>query len=610
MENSKKRHLSGTVLAGAFAVPAAMSTAQQNVTSANLFTSLYSTASSFFTEKAGESTLNFLVSRIGTCIGVAVVVVGLYKLYKYSLSIGEEKKEGNISEKKEIIEGKNKLDDGQVKKILESVLKEKEKYIKEVIEEKVKKILGPDKVSEETVSKIYSELDLKKFKEANLNLESVTKEDEEENAKKVAVKILKDKIKEVYGKDIENKMSEKIQAVYRGFIVRKKQKEQQIKKVYDENKEFLENFRIKSKQADEFLVDLKKEEGAKKEEVAKKEEEANFVEVSAKVENNTVKVTFKKDKEEKTLNIEKSNEGLKKLEKFVELSKEFMKKTILALYTCGDAQLLKKFEIKKEKVSEFVNFDENINNEKVQVTSERNNDEVIFTFTNGNEKKTLGIQVTKEGYNKLKELIKLARDYHEKKEVVKKEVVKKEVVKKEEVKKEEVKKDEVKKDEVQNNENLEKNNIKDEKSEIFNMFKDKFCKKFENLKDDTNGYLYITKTEGNVIEVKYFGGNRFWPTKYPLSISYDKGKKEFNLKYEWTWACGALSTQKNEMIEKASDAIKGFLEQFSTMYKSATGKDLIFDYNEEEKNIIIYDNSRLKDSTEINNSANYDVDNN
>ena len=180
------------------------------------------------------------------------------------------------------------------------------------------------------------------------------------------------------------------------------------------------------------------------------------------------------------------------------------------------------------------------------------------------------------------------------------------MVKKEEVKKDEVKKDEVKKDEVQNNENLEENNIKDEKSEIFNMFKGKFCKKFENLKDDTNGYLYITKTEDNVIEVVYPG---YWQN-YPLSISYNEGKKEFNLKYTWTRAYGTLSTQKNEMIEKASDAIKGFLEQFSTMYKSATGKDLIFDYNEEEKNIIIYDNSRLKDSTEINNSANYDVDNN
>jgi|GEM_PF-4823663 len=580
MENSKKRHLSGTVLAGAFAVPAAMSTAQQNVTSANLFTSLYSTASNFFTKKAGESTFSFLASRAIACIGITVVVVSLYKLYKYLLSSGEEKKEESISEKIKIIEKKNDpngVKQNTAKKILKDVLEKREKYIKEVIEEKVKEFLKQDEVSKETVNIIYSKLDLKKFEKADLNLGSVIKEDKEENAKNDVVKILKDKIKEVYGKDIENilknKMSKKIQAVYRDFIARKKQKEQQINEVYEKNKEFLENFKITSKQAAKFV------EFSQKKDEAENEEKTDFVEVSAKVENNIIKVTFKKDNEEKTLNIEKSNEGLKRLKKIVELSKESIKREILALYRGYNEQLLKKFEIEKEQVGEFVDFNnKDIENKKVKVTSKSEDDKIIFTFTNEKEEKTLEIPVTNEGYSKLEKLLKLAKEYHKEKE------------------------------KGENNENLEKNNViekKDENLEIFKMFRNKFYEKFGNLKNDTNGYLYITETKDNVIEVVYPG---YWK-KYPLSISYNNEKKEFNLKYKWTWAYGTLGTQEDKMIENASKAINDFLKQFATMYKSATGKDLFFSYNEEKKDIDIFDNKQ-KGSTEINDSANCNVNNN
>ena len=92
-----------------------------------------------------------------------------------------------------------------------------------------------------------------------------------------------------------------------------------------------------------------------------------------------------------------------------------------------------------------------------------------------------------------------------------------------------------------------------------------------------------------------------------MSISYNNEKKEFNLKYKWTWAYGTLGTQEDKMIKNANDAINGFLKQFSTMYKSATTKDLYFCY--EEKDIYTFDNKQ-KGSTEINSSTNYNVNNN
>ena len=62
MENrGRKRKVSGTILAGTFTVPAAMSAVQQNAVSANLITDLPSSVSNFFTKKAGESFLKYTV---------------------------------------------------------------------------------------------------------------------------------------------------------------------------------------------------------------------------------------------------------------------------------------------------------------------------------------------------------------------------------------------------------------------------------------------------------------------------------------------------------------------------------------------------------------------
>ncbi len=64
MENrGRKRKVSGTILAGAFTVPAAMNAVQQNTVNANLFTESVNSVSDFFCEKILEKLFKSYNSR-------------------------------------------------------------------------------------------------------------------------------------------------------------------------------------------------------------------------------------------------------------------------------------------------------------------------------------------------------------------------------------------------------------------------------------------------------------------------------------------------------------------------------------------------------------------
>ena len=84
MENSgRKRKVSGTILAGAFTVPAAMSAAQQNVTSANFFTEAATSVSDLFTKRTLNSFLKCAAYVILPTIALVAFGVLVYNAYKY-----------------------------------------------------------------------------------------------------------------------------------------------------------------------------------------------------------------------------------------------------------------------------------------------------------------------------------------------------------------------------------------------------------------------------------------------------------------------------------------------------------------------------------------------
>lgn len=575
MENSKKRKLSGTILAGTFAVPAALSTAQQNITSANLFTDVCSSASSFFTKKAEESTFSFLASRIGTCISITVLLAGIYMLYK---ELFPEKKNEDDFKKYELInentekneENKKVKSEEVTKDILKEVLKQLEAYIKEFIREKIKEIFNAQEENKNLVNEIYNQLDLNKISNEQLNTEGMLNKNKEE-AKTIAVDIVKNKIKETYKEDVEKFVKEKknkikkiekikkIQAVYRGESYRKRfAAEQKIIKIYEENKEFLENFSIKSDQTVEFVVAFSKKANVE-------EEKASFVDVSAKLENNSVKVTFKKDGEEKILSIEKSEKGSASLNKLVELSKQYLKSEIKSLYLGNNKeQILENFEIDEEKAKEFVEFKEKNEKNKVSVTSESKDEKITFTFKNGGEEKNFEVPVTKDGYKKLENLINLAKEYNEKK-----------VKEINNEKKININGGEHK------NENLDNEEMKEEDGEFekFKKFKEEFQGSFAETigKDYATNYLSPLKVEDNSIELVYKGWGWGWGKEYPLSISYNKEEKKFELYFQWTYY--GRSYEEKDAKTNAKEAVNWFLEKAKIICDKATGKSWVFYYN-------------------------------
>jgi|GEM_PF-2086373 len=95
MENSgRKRKVSGTILAGAFTVPAAMSAAQQNVTSANFFTEAATSVSDLFTKR----TLNSFLKCAAYVIlpSIALVAFGVFAYYAYKYYNGGGAKNGEL----------------------------------------------------------------------------------------------------------------------------------------------------------------------------------------------------------------------------------------------------------------------------------------------------------------------------------------------------------------------------------------------------------------------------------------------------------------------------------------------------------------------------------
>lgn len=569
MENNKKRKLSGTILAGTFAVPAALSTAQQNITSANLFTDVCSSASSFFTKKAGESTFSFLFSRFVTCIGVVVVAIGLYRLYKYLFpneNGGNNSKEENIENNK--IKEEDNLDGVQEKtarEILRSVRQKKERYIKEVIREIAEQLQIKDKEEKEKlVNIIFKQLDISKIKEKDINIESMLPKSEVE-AQKKAVDIVKNKIRETYGKEIENLIkttlinkATKIQAVYKLYRIKR-----QIDNVYEKNKEFLDNFKISEDPALSFGITFDKD-------VEKNENNGNRVDVSVKKENDTIKVTFKRGKEEKTSDIEKSKGGLRSLEELVRLSKQDLKYKINSLYiTSNNYRFLKKFEIDEKDAKAFVQFKkENKENKgKVSVTTKKEDEKITFTFKNGDEEKNFEVPVTKDGYKKLENLINLAKEYYEKKaEEEKKKNSNLDIIDNENII-------------IEGKENNCVNNqVKDENLEQFEKFKEEFRNKFndEVKKNDPRNYLTLEE-KNDKIEVVYTSNAWY---KYPLDISYNSNKKVFELHYEWTWY--NTRTFENKTVGSSEEAIKWFLEKFQSMYRYTTSINTIFRYNNGE----------------------------
>ena len=88
MENrGRKRKVIGTILAGTFAVPAAMSAVQQNAVNANLFTASINSESNFFAERSLKNFLKVTTYAILPAVIVALLgVLGIYKLYKYFTS--------------------------------------------------------------------------------------------------------------------------------------------------------------------------------------------------------------------------------------------------------------------------------------------------------------------------------------------------------------------------------------------------------------------------------------------------------------------------------------------------------------------------------------------
>ena len=592
MENSKKRKLSGTVLAGTFAVPAALHAAQQNITSANSFTDLCSSASSFFTKKAGESTFSFLASRIVTCFGVAFVVLGLYGLYKYLSSSEKEEsgsKEENI-ENNEIKEEENNLDKfkdiNAAHEILRSVWQEKERYIKEVIEEFIEqRQIKNKKEKEKLVNIIFKQLVVDKIKEEDFDVNSMVQKSEE-RAQQKAVGIVKGKIKETYGEEInklikENTMATKIQAVYKLYRIKR-----QIDNVYEKNKEFLDNFKISEDLALSFGITFDKD-------VEKNENNGNNgnrVDVSVKKENYTIKVTFKRGKEEKTLGIEKSEGGLRSLEELVRLSKQDLKYKINYLYTVSNNErFLKEFEIDEKNAGAFVQFEEKNkeNKGKVSVTTKKEDEKITFTFKNENEEKTLEIPVTKEGYTKLEKLIELAKDYDNKN--AKKENEENDldpnIINNEDIKKE--------KGKVQEN----KEKVEDENFEKFKKFKRTFKSSFGVVKkNDPYKYLTLTESNDNSIALKYTSNMRY---EYPLSISYDSSKRKFKLHYEWTGWWGKR-TYYNDELESVEEATKWFLKKFKEMYDYTTRGNLTYEYDEDNILRSFYDGKQLVDVTTSN----------
>ena len=583
MENNKKRKLSGTILAGTFAVPAALSTAQQNITSANLFTDVCSSVSSFFTKKAEESTFSFLASRIGTCIGITVLLAGIYMLYK---GLFPEKKNEPINKNTKKNEETKKVKSEEVTRdILKGVLNQLEVYIKEFIREKIKEIFNAQEENENLVSEIYKQLDLGKIKKDHLNTEDMLNKNKED-AKTIAVNIVKNKIKETYKKDVEEFVKEtkdkieKIQTAYRGKKFRKLAAEKKIIKIYEENKGFLDNFKISKDLALSFEITFDKD-------VEKNENNENLVDVSVKKENDTIKVTFKRGKEEKTLDIEKSKGGLKTLNALVELP---IKQKIFDLYRGKNEQLLKKFDIVGNKAECFVKFNKELKDEKVNVTSKRDGEKITFAFKNGNDEKTLEIPVTKEGYNKLEELITLAKDYDNKK--AKKENEENDLDTN--INNENIINKEKEEEEVQEN----NKKVKDENFEKFKEFKETFKYYFNVVKkNDTGNYLTLTELNDNSIALKYTSNMRY---EYPLSISYDISKGKFKLHYEWTDDWWRKQTYDNDELESVKKATEWFLKKFKTMYDYATRGNLTYKYDEDNILESFYDGKQLVDVTASN----------
>lgn len=129
MENSKKRRLSGKILAGAFTVPAVVSAVQQSTVSANVLTDTILPSVKNFFFPANYSVLQSLTKRVlPSVLIILVVALGLVKL-------GSVKKKADIFDKKELGE---KIDQG--KKILEQEEEVSAFFVKKGLEDQIEKL--------------------------------------------------------------------------------------------------------------------------------------------------------------------------------------------------------------------------------------------------------------------------------------------------------------------------------------------------------------------------------------------------------------------------------------------------------------------------------------
>ena|GEM_PF-2822785 len=111
MESGKKRKVSGTILAGAFTVPTAMSAVQQNAVSANLLTDFSSSVVNFFTKKARESVLEYTAKKILPTVIVLLGVVFLVEYFAHSKNNSKKKAKSENGEDKTIKEKRSKIEE-------------------------------------------------------------------------------------------------------------------------------------------------------------------------------------------------------------------------------------------------------------------------------------------------------------------------------------------------------------------------------------------------------------------------------------------------------------------------------------------------------------------
>jgi len=130
VESGKKRKVSGTILAGAFTVPAAMGAVQQNAVSANILTdTIFPSVKNFFFP-SNYSIAESFAKRVLPSIGVTLLVVAAVVVAQWWWAKNKKKPEGSIGTSEEKIDNgaqmkkneSNKIDNEEFQELKRAII--------------------------------------------------------------------------------------------------------------------------------------------------------------------------------------------------------------------------------------------------------------------------------------------------------------------------------------------------------------------------------------------------------------------------------------------------------------------------------------------------------